>query len=160
MNKNLVHIVVEAKSSFGVKDKITGNWFNPRKDLAKDILPKLIIGAEYDVDMEETKDKDKKTYSNIVSVAPVTGAPVIVAPVFAKTPTAKPLAENKVAISAPAKTQYVGRDFDKEARGKTMCALLEAGLQSPRIAMFSTNKEIFEFLDAVVEYGIKKVFKD
>jgi hypothetical protein len=141
MNKNLVHIVVEAKSSFCVKDKITGNWFNPRKDLAKDILPKLIIGAEYDVDMEETKGKDKKTYSNVVSVVPVTGAPAIVAPVFAKTPMAKPIQ----AASAPA-TASVAINKDERI---LVQGLTQALLQSPIMSMVEA-KNLVSFVETNV----------
>lgn len=56
--------------------------------------------------------------------------------------------------SAP-KTPYVPRDYDKEARGKTMAMMVAAALRSPFIAGISNTDEEY---DVKVEEHAKKAF--
>lgn len=139
MEKQLMKIVVSAKSKYGVLDKTTERWFNPSD--AK-LLKEFIVDGEYDVEMEANKGKDGKTYTNIARIV-------------ARQETAK----SKVAPSLNKGSQGGSmRDFDKEARGKTTCAAIEAGLQSARVQMLSSEAEIDAWLDHVVAYTLKKVF--
>ena len=61
----------------------------------------------------------------------------------------------------PAK-QWKGRDFDKEARGKTRCVQFEAALQSPAIAgmKWKTMEEYLKLVLEAAEAGVKYTFDD
>lgn len=78
------------------------------------------------------------------------------------------LAAIKKSIEIPERKQVeipqiktAGRDFDKEARGKTKCALYEAALQSPYLA--TVAKDQADFLakaDTLVEHCFNQIFAD
>lgn len=102
-----IRIKIEAKSQYGVK--VSDKWLNPRRPLTPN---NFVLGNEYDVLVETVKKGDKE-YHNITQIV---GEPV---PDSAKTPAAVP---------------PKGRDFEKEAFGKTLCAQLEAAIMSPALA--------------------------
>lgn len=64
--------------------------------------------------------------------------------------------------TAPAKTEskYVGRDFDKEARGKTRCVQFEAALMSPAIAgmKFDTMADYLKLCKEAADFGTNYTF--
>ena len=57
-------IVVEAKSPFGVLDKTSGKWYNPK---SKTMLAQFEVGKTYEVGLEDNT-VNGKTYTNIVTV--------------------------------------------------------------------------------------------
>lgn len=74
-----------------------------------------------------------------------------------------------VAVPTPAPTApvaatnthvYKARDFDKEARGKTRCALYEAALASPFLMQSKDSEEFKRRADELVAYFVSKVFED
>ncbi len=72
-------------------------------------------------------------------------------------PAISPLARQ---LEDKPKQEYKSRDFDKEARGKTLCALYEAGLSSPWLAQIQDEKEYLATMDRVVQHCFDEVFKD
>jgi hypothetical protein len=63
------------------------------------------------------------------------------------------------AAPAAAKT-YAGRDFDKEAHGKTRCVQFEAALMSPAIAgmKFDTMEQYLALCKQAADYGTAYTF--
>lgn len=54
-----------------------------------------------------------------------------------------------------------GRDFDKEARGKTRCSLFAAAVQSPALAALSSDTDaLIKSAIEVAEAGVKYTFDD
>jgi len=67
---------------------------------------------------------------------------------------APPVTETKMVHTKTAVTNAVvsgGRDFDKEARGKTRCALLQGFLANPSLDL-SNVKEALPMIDLLVGY--------
>lgn len=148
-------VTVEAKSKFGILGKEDKKWHNTGDSKEGQILlNSFVVGNAYEV--EECKVKDSKgKVRNVITKATFVNSNKEA--FKAKEPVGDVVTPPKNFVP---KKEYKERDFDKEARGKTMCALIEAGLQSPRVQMLEKNEQLFAFLDAVVDYGIKKIFKD
>lgn len=68
----------------------------------------------------------------------------------------------KVAEPKTEKPAYKQRDFDKEARGKTRCALYEAALMSPAIAGMQWNgtAEFKKLIREMADDGVAYTFEE
>ncbi len=98
--------------------------------------------------------------------APAAEAPKAAAPATASAPdsgTAAAISRLKktTETAAPAATKtYAGRDFDKEARGKTRCVQFEAALMSPAIAgmKFETMADYLKLCKEAADFGTAYTF--
>ena len=80
----------------------------------------------------------------------------------AQIPTASSLPKEKVAGPSPAdpKKEYVARDFQAEAVGKTKCAIIEASLMSPFLPVLATDVEgVKAFVKEMLETFVPVVFE-
>lgn len=70
----------------------------------------------------------------------------------------------QTAAPSPAYTEkkYAGRDFEKEARGKTRCAMFEAALASPAIAgmKFDTMEQYLALVEQAANRGVAYTFEE
>lgn len=156
MNVTLQTIMISAKSKFGVLDATTNKWLNPKD---KELLNDFVVGHSYNVELSEN-EKNGKVYVNISKIVgnrgPSADAP-IVAPVFNNTPVA-PVAKAPYKKAWTPRAAGPARDFDAEARGKSLHGLICAAVQSPKVTMLNDDKALFTFIDSVVEYGMAKLF--
>lgn len=107
-------VKVEAKSKFGFK--FNGNWYNPQLPLKID---DFTLGNEYTVIVEDFTKKSGEIGHNVIKILPAT------------------------VPSTAATTSFVpkARDFDAEARGKTLCKLCEAALGALANGLLPVNTE-------------------
>ena len=66
------------------------------------------------------------------------------------------------AIAKPVENKYGGRDFAKEALGKTRCVQFEAAVMSPAIAgmQINTMEEYLALVKQVADAGVAYSFQD
>lgn len=124
-----MNITVEAKSSYGVKNKTDQQWYNPAK---KDLLSLFAVGNTYEVVIVENKKGDK-VYKNIAAAKLVEAAKPVVA---------KARAENKPLISA----NYA----DNKDRRILYQGLTQAVLQSPIMNMVEQSN-VPSFVEHIVK---------
>jgi hypothetical protein len=117
-----------------------GKWYGVNKPVDMNIFQR---GALVRVDIK-TVEKDGKVYENIVGATAVGEAPVAV----------------KAETVTGTRTVSVGRDFNAEARGKTLCALAEAALSSPYLAMAGSDDEFKSRADDLIQYFFLKIFPE
>ena len=113
--------------------------------LARNIVATLEAGVTYDADIY-TSDGGAKYINSaklVDSVKPVAEAPKKVLP---------------VSKASPVSAYSTGRDFDKEARGKTKCALYEAVLSGPLLTIVADDEEFKARADALVSHFFDRVF--
>lgn len=146
ITKEAVH--VEGLSKFGFK--ANGVYYNWSGKLDEDAKGKVVPGGTYDMTIY-VSDGGKKYVNAVLGAGKPTAAPATRADISKPSP---------VDIGPVAVSTYTGRDFDKEARGKTKCAVFCAALQSPFAATFGTQKELEAFIGEMVELGVKTSFGD
>lgn len=68
---------------------------------------------------------------------------------------------SKAEAPAPRQVAATGRDFDKEARGKTRCSLFAAAIQSPALAGLAGSKnELAAMAIELADKGVAYTFDD
>ena len=113
-----IRAIVEAKGEkFNGSVKLDGKWFSFKKGVDHSTV---VVGKEYEFKLEDW-ESNGKSGKNIAEVLPVA------------TKTAK----KETVAEAPVKS--VGRDFDKEARGKTLCQYIQAQLSNPSLDIYDTE---------------------
>ena len=138
-------ITVEVAGKWG--PKANGKYYGLRRPLQP---TDFVAGVTYDV-LTEPWTKGDKSGVNIVQNLGETTLKV------AKQPITIPQEFNGN-IPQPKTT---GRDFDKEARGKTKCKLYEAAIQSPYLATVAKDQADFlAKMDTVIEHCLAQVFND
>lgn len=121
-----------------------GKWYGVNKPVDMNIFQK---GSLVRVDIK-TVEKDGKVYENIVGATAV-GTSSDEAPVKSVTNA-----------QVTSRTVSVGRDFNAEARGKTICALSEAALASPYLAMAGSDDEFKSRADDLIQHFFLKIFPE
>lgn len=77
-----------------------------------------------------------------------------------------PTAVQDQIVTPPAAAQPMGRDFNKEARGKTRCAMYQAALQSQILAQLFYAKATIDLEDVkrtareLADDGVRYTFED
>jgi len=132
--KEVVSVKALSRYGFQIGDDTYVNWSKGTKQTDKD---KIVPGSAWEMELF-ISDKGAKYLNNVGAQVGSHSAPPVVS-----FPTGS--------LSKPTVTTVNngGRDFDKEARGKTFCAYLSAILSNP-----STNvkdiAELFPIVDACV----------
>lgn len=139
-------ITVAAKSKYGVLDSNSNQWFNGSKVVPITTLEK---GLSYKIETADRTGKDGKMYKDIVKAEKV-DAPKV------EKPVAKP--------DYKGNSNSGGRDFNKEAEGKTRCSMYEAALASPIVAHYCMSveslTEALKLVEKVADEGFKYVFPE
>lgn len=73
---------------------------------------------------------------------------------------AEELAEKDLSGATSGNTK--GRDYEKEARGKTRCQMFSAALQSPGLTQFATGDidDFLQLVEGVANAGVRYTFND
>lgn len=129
-------IKVEKLSQYGFFDQ-NGQGYSWGRFLKDEDKNKVVPGASYEM-VIYIGPKGGKSINKVGRQVEQGDAP----PVVASAPTVE---QPKVARQAP----VVGRDFDKEARGKTFCQYMAAVLSNPSVN-FETVEELFQMIDKCV----------
>ena len=117
--------------------------------------------------MPMVKNKTATTPAPVAAAAPAAEAPKAAAPASTDSGTKAAigrLQKKTETTTAPAKTEgkYVGRDFDKEARGKSLCLLYGHAIGSALIAgtKFEDLEGAFQNMKFFVDRAMKEIFAD
>lgn len=141
--KEVVKVKALSRYGFQIED---GSYVNWGKFVKEEDKGKVVPGGSYEMELY-ISDKGSKNVNKVgeqVGTIPVPSEATRVAQsAVTYEPKARPAASP------------VGRDFDKEARGKTRCALLEALLSNAAV----DTTDMFK-LFAVVDQGVSYVFGD
>ncbi len=128
MEKKINGVVEAVGTQYNGSVKVNGEWFNNKKGVKNPAK----VGDTVTLTLSEYDFKGKKGF-NITGVEVSGNAPQV--------------------ADAPLQAKSVGRDFDKEAKGKTACALLAALYANP-----SVNVEDLDGVFSKVDAGVKFIF--
>lgn len=143
---------VDSLSMYGFK--VGTEYVNWSKKITDADKAKVVPGVTLEADLF-VSDSGKK-YLNAVLKTLDLGATTPTAAKF--TPTEKKAYAPKTVAKAVAAT--VGRDFDKEARGKSRFGFFTAAVQSPFVATMNSQEEVINFAKAVADAGMADLFPD
>lgn len=148
MSNKIDGVVEHVGEKFNGSVKVGGTYYNFGKGVDKKDVK---VGDMVTLKLKEWEFKGK-TGKNIAEIDILAGAP----PSEVKPAGAKALAElDSVRI------KLSGRDFDKEARGKTRCSLFAAALQSPALASLVSDTEgLINEAKKISDEGVKYTFND
>jgi len=135
--------------------KLDGRWVNIRKGTKYEHVK---VGDDVEVVMK-TWEMNGKSGTSISEILVKSKPAAAAIKDREQIPVAAPVEELAPAVPAPSR----GRDFDKEARGKTRCQMYSAALQSPVLQQFFYTKEasladILEVVQKVADAGVSYTF--